>query len=721
NKPTAERLSAELTAKDIRALLAGTSSIAGRPVNASDVAVLTRTNQQAFAMQRELQACGVPSVVLGDASVFERVEAQELALVLRAISDPSDAQWVRAALSSELLGVTASELDALAHDEQGWESWLESFRRWHELWMERGFVQMFQSLLDSRGIQQRILARTDGERRMTNLLHLMELLHAASRAADLGPSGLVHWLAQQRHASGTDQSRTEDTQVRLESDERAVKILTVHRSKGLEFGIVYCPYLWNGTLLGQAEQQCFVFHDPQREDAAELVFNSGSEEHKAYKRLAEWERCAESLRLLYVALTRARHRCVVTWGALSRDFKQSPLAYVLHWPRNAAAPDRDCKAIFDRLKLDDAGMRRDLERHQQASRGLIRIRDGSATESCSERPMSGATLSALAARSLPESFRLSPHYRTTSFSGLVSGAAPEPFAIDDDEGRDRDEREIARPTELRSAEKRGSDAVLLAQFPRGARAGNFFHELLEIIDFSGRDFAGAARSKLSSFGYAESLTDSVLAALDALLDTPLRAEGPELTLRSVSVPERLNELEFHMPVLQRGADSDGTAIELDRLTRRELARTFADFPSSALPVDYAERVRRLRFLPVQGYLKGYIDLVFQKHRRWYIVDYKTNHLGDTLSAYSREELPRVMAASHYYLQYHLYTVAMHRYLAQRVRGYDYGEHFGGVYYLFLKGMTPSSGPASGVFFERPPLARIERLSSLFGGSAGVGT
>jgi exodeoxyribonuclease V beta subunit len=223
------------------------------------------------------------------------------------------------------------------------------------------------------------------------------------------------------------------------------------------------------------------------------------------------------------------------------------------------------------------------------------------------------------------------------------------------------------------------------------------------------------QTKLASFGYAASLAETILAALDAFLDTPLSDSPEPLTLRRITPRQRLNELEFHMPVADAGTrpGRQPADLKLGRVTRQQLARIFADCPSDALPVEYAQRVRRLQFLPIEGYLKGYIDLVFEEQGRWYIVDYKTNHLGDTPAAYAREQLPRVMSASHYFLQYHLYAVALHRYLGQRVRGYQYDTHFGGVYYLFVKGMAPSTGPERGVFFERPPLPRIERLSTLF--------
>jgi exodeoxyribonuclease V beta subunit len=193
----------------------------------------------------------------------------------------------------------------------------------------------------------------------------------------------------------------------------------------------------------------------------------------------------------------------------------------------------------------------------------------------------------------------------------------------------------------------------------------------------------------------------------------------------VAPEQRLNELEFYLPIGKNGSFPAGDAqkdpawlelvqrVPLDRLTRVKLSRAFSEFPSAELVPSYPELLKRLQFLPVEGYLKGYIDLVVVHDGRFYVIDYKTNHLGNRRDDYAREHLPEAMAESHYYLQYHLYALALHRYLGQRRPGYSYDAHFGGAYYLFLKGMDPASGPDYGIFFERPPRERIERLSALF--------
>jgi exodeoxyribonuclease V beta subunit len=317
-------------------------------------------------------------------------------------------------------------------------------------------------------------------------------------------------------------------------------------------------------------------------------------------------------------------------------------------------------------------------------------------------------------------------WRTASFSALASSsAAAPPDALD---GRDHDADEVAGlpgPDE--------GPPIVLGAFPRGARAGVVLHSILEQIDF---DDAGPERlrplvvEKLGAHGMPLERTDDVVRALDDVLRTPLGhgAGGP---LAGLPRRSRIAELEFWFPVatpaLRAESIESGRArsrqltldfaprshrIAIGHVTQKKLAAIFRDYPSPDLPSDYHEALSRLRFLPLRGWLKGFVDLVFERDGRYYVVDYKTNHLGDRLGAYAAARLPAALAAGHYYLQYHLYSAAVHRWLALRVPGYDYARCFGGAYYLFLKGMTPATGPASGVFFDKPPQARIEALCAL---------
>ncbi|HZO14411.1 MAG TPA: UvrD-helicase domain-containing protein, partial [Polyangiaceae bacterium] len=690
-----------VVAADIARLLRERPSIDA--LSPSDIAVLTRTNEQAFQVQAALRARAVRAVVLGDQSVFEdeQPDARDVEQLLAAIAEPSHSPAVRAALTGTLLGIRASELARFERDGT-WDEWIARFRSWQARWLSRGFVQMFRAFLAEARVFERLLALPGGERRATNVLHLMELLHGAQSALHLGPGGLLAWLRRER---ANARSRPESAQIRLESDERAVRITTIHKSKGLEYAVVYCPYLWDGRLSFQDERE-LLFHD---DDALKLTLAPETE----HRDRAKAERLAESIRLLYVALTRARHQCTVVWGGF-KDFETSALGYVLHPPVLAAREPTVSDVRAHLVNLNDERMLRDLSSLAGEHPGAIEIHPVDLDRlDLDERVDEPAPAHSPELRARVVARPVVSAWTTASFTALVSGAS-----LDTSEGRDRDERDdIALEP---AADRLG---ILLSAFPRGARAGNFFHELLEEMDFAEpiRDRTACAErvsDKLAQYRYAPELRDTVVDTLAAVVATPLNPK--KWRLCDIGAGERKSELEFHLPVAAAGAESmvpRGRQLELgfaastrQPLRARELAHVFADHPSRELAPGYAERVARLGFVPLEGFLKGYIDLVFSRDGRFYLADYKTTHLGDTLGAYAGERLPAAMAHAHYYLQYHLYAVALHRHLERRVRGYRYEEHFGGVYYLFIKGMTPAT--RSGVFFERPPRARIEALSAL---------
>ena len=736
SKTVTERVPA-LVAAEVATLLDSDARLQGRAVEPGDVAVLTRTNAQAFAVQRELAALQVPSAVLGDLSVFDdsRPEARELQLLLSAALDPGDSAALRAALSTDTIGLTAEALLPGGEGDERLDHWTEQFRRFGDLWERRGFVRMFRAVLETAHVRARLLALSDGERRLTNLLHLGELLHTAERNEHLGPAGLLNWLARERGGS-VAAARGEATQIRLESDERVVKITTVHRSKGLEYPIVFCPFLWDGKLLFDSELATPVLHDSGADDALVLALDPSADDVER----ARWEKLAESVRLLYVALTRARHRCVVVWGRFAPSFATSALAYLLHSQAAAgsgqggAAPGGgqriDTATLAGELKKrSDDEILADLENLAQASDGSVELRIVEPTRDAVPWVQDAATPPALSYRSVSTPVR--PWWRTASFTELSRHAAdaPPPGA---GEGRDRDERTdpMVSPT-LPLVDD--SSPILLTEFPRGPKAGNFFHELLEHLDFGAAEpeMRLLVSAKLTDYGYPRSLADLVCGALGEVLHTPLgRSPKRPLRLCDIARAERLDELEFQLPVaaaaaarsVPRGTQlallfpDDGTVdqalVPIGPLTAAKLSAIFSDHPSPVLAPDYAGRVAELGFLPLQGFLKGYIDMVFRHGGRWFLADYKTNHLGDRLLDYAPGRLPTAMARGHYYLQYHLYAVALHRFLGRRLSGYRYREHFGGVYYLFLKGMTPATAGRTGVFFERPPEARIEALSEL---------
>ena len=667
-------------------------------LRAGDVAVLVRTNAQAMAMQRAMRRLRIPSVLRSQESVLTSDEAGELLTLLRAVHEPGDAGRVRAALATDLLGLTGDHIAALRDDDRAWEVWARRIRSWRETWEKGGFIQLFRRVLEARTktgtltdappAHARLLGMVDGERRMTNLLHLAELVHRAEVQGRMGCGGVLRWLA--RHIADPKQ-QADAAELRLESDELAVQLVTIHKSKGLQYPVVYCPYLWK-RWRGDSDKPC-VFHDPEQRDRATLDLGTGElAEHRV---LAGRESLAEDQRLLYVALTRAEHLCVTVWGAFT-GAGSSPLGYLLHRPAGLIDPKR----LDANLRgLDDDQLRADLQRIAAGTDGAIAVEDLS-MEPAPVAPPAEAGQQPLSARSARRSVRLP--WWPSSFSRLA--ASEEALTPDEAEGLDRDR--AAEDPRTRRPDAVGEDRVVLWEFPKGARPGSCIHEIYEDLDFQTPDgLTDLVKAKLGRFGLsADRWGDTLAGAIRDSLATPLDVDTGRLVLAGISASQRVNEMEFIFPVAHgRGR----------RLTAGRLASVLGRHGGPA--ARYADRARGLGFGALRGYLRGFIDLTFEHEGRWYVADYKSNWLGEGRDHYDDVGIWSAMAGHHYVLQYLLYLVALHRFLRVRLPDYDPNRHLGGTYYLFLRGMDPSTGPARGVFEDRPPAALILELSAMLDG------
>jgi exodeoxyribonuclease V beta subunit len=686
----------QLIAYEVVQLLRSGATIDGEPVRPRHLAVLCRTNAQARSTQAELTKLRVPTVLDGDSSVFDTEMADELSRVLWAVAQPADGRKRNAALCSSILGVDGESLHRMRTDETGLELWLERFTRFNQIWHERGFFQMLHPLLDEANVQQKLLARVDGERRLTDLLHLGELLQQAAVQQQLGPLALLQWLARMREGPRVELA-AESAQLRLEHDEHALKLTTVHRSKGLEYPIVLCPFLWAA---GPGESKDVRFHDP--EDGERIKLDLGSEQHTEHQRLAEREAFAESLRILYVALTRAKHRCYVVLG---RFYKSglSPLGYLVHQGQAAQPSPEDVEARL--CELDDASLRADLRALCDASHGAIGVRDIAFAAS----PRYDAVDSHegdLAARTAT---RVLQHWpRMSSFSRLTADQSA-PLSAPAEQGLDLDEIAPAIDELAQLGDTVKSQAkVLLHDFPAGPRPGSLIHSIYEHIDFRRSDpdeLRAQVERLLALYGLdPQRHAETLLLAIDHTLKTALDAADPPLMLARIAREQRLDELEFTLSTPAAGST----------LSASRLASVLERHRAPANAPDYPERLRALRMVPPTGFLKGFIDLVFRDGERFFIVDYKSNWLGSSPLDYQPSRLVHAMREHHYFLQYHLYGVALHRHLRLRLPGYDYERHFGGVYYLFVRGMSPEHRRGTGVFFDRPELALIEALAHALG-------
>jgi len=683
----------------------------GHPLQAGDIAVLVRSHAEGSLMRQALAGVGVGSVELAQTSVFASADAQELERILVAILEPGRESLLRAALATELLGCDAQDIEALSSDEAAVLQRMAQFSDYRAIWLQHGVGPMLRQLTAGEGIARRMLLRADGERRLTNLRHLSECLHEAAREHP-GPEALLRWLQRQRR----EDQGAEATQVRLESDRNLVQIVTIHKSKGLEYPVVFCPFLWDGSAGGgRGESMPREYHD----DAGLPTIDYRPGEDKAIKRRMQLERDAERLRLIYVALTRAVHRCYLVVGSYrvrsGRGFSASectgnPLNWLVAGAGIKPEEWRDSKTSPQRIVDAWTTLASVAAPHAM----LERLPDDEPVPVNIPRP-SPDDLAAL-----PPPTHIASGWWIGSYSSLAHGAKSE-AAADHDLRVQGDSlpplpgegwgggspSEVPGPADLPlplppAGERTGegdSPPPDILHFPRGPRAGESLHAVFERVDFTQPEkwseaIAHALRARPPQAGTAAitAWQSMSLRMLQDVTATPLPAGH---RLDQIPPNRRLIELEFSLP-----------SVGLDAHT---LAATLRQ---------HGYPVSGLAFGRLDGYLRGFIDLVYEHQGRWHVLDWKSNHLGWSAADYGPQAVRRAMDEQGYHLQYLLYTVALHRYLKQRLRGYDYDTHFGGVSYLFVRGVRPTwtnrDGSPAGVFFDRPKRQAIEALDVLIG-------
>ncbi len=638
------------------------------PLKGGDIAVLVASHRQAGEVAAELAARGVPSVRRGKENVWHSEEADELSAVLAAYAEPGREGALRYALASRLLGRSAADLAACSEDAQAWDREREAAERYHQLWQQQGFMRAFRAWLDEQHVAPRLLALVDGERRLTNLLHLAELLQTESLQRP-GLEQLLAWFNAQRSA----EAHGEDALLRLESDAERVQIVTIHTSKGLEYPLVFCPYLWDGALLRQHEDiSCHA-------DDGTPLLDLGSEQFDVHRERARHERFAEKLRLTYVALTRARDRLWLHWGPVDCKPKKdgtlgdsglhsSALAWLLHG-RGLPGKDALIELAGHLQSLSPQELRAEIEHLITSSQGQMAIqplRESEASAAGEQRAPAPQQLATLQ-RSLHSAWRIG------SFSGLAAGMHME--------APDRD------GLVLPDASEPGTGFFA---FPRGARAGTCLHAILEDWARGKGALNELIEPGLSGHGISSDWQAVALAHLQQVIDADLDGQG--LTLAGLNPSRRLPELGFTFPL---------AGLDVQRL------RAILCDPAHGLAAPMREAAARLEFDSLKGFLKGFIDLTFEHDGRWYIADYKSNWLGPDASYYGGERLLQALAAEHYYLQYLIYLVALRRFLRQRLDDFQ-NEQLGGAYYLFLRGM-----PSAGVYFSRPSDELLDALDTLF--------
>jgi exodeoxyribonuclease V beta subunit len=648
------------------------------PLKPADIAILVRSHNEASEIRAALAQRNVRSVFLSDRdSVLESIEAHDVLLWLRAAAEPASDAAMRAALATRSLDLGYAELERLNVDERHWERRGQQWFELRETWRRGGVLAMLHRLLHVFDLPARLLNAPGGERALTNLLHLAELLQQAASTIE-GEQALIRHLAER--IADTSSHHGDDQIVRLESDDDLVKVVTIHKSKGLEYPLVFLPFACASG--GSRGGHGYRYHDG---DGAQLELLSAShdgagESVREAKDAAERAALQEDLRLLYVAMTRARHACWVGVAPVSHNTAKKPQVH-----RGAFG-----HLLTGGTEIDNGAIEGLLRELAKGHPSIVVEYMPAPHERAYEPTRRDET--PLPARQ-PRIARAAPWW-IASYSALryADDAVVAPETAADDVIVEYASEPVAT----------SADVATIHGFERGAEAGTFLHDLLEWVAEEGFAAIAADPARLRDTvarrcerrGWERAI-EPLTGWLLGFLRTPLALpEGGKLVLGELDDPSRYRaELEFLFEA--RGVDT----LVLDRIVREHT------LDGAARPSLAADKVN--------GMLKGFIDLIVEHEGRWYVADYKSNWLGVDDRAYTPAAMRHSILDSRYELQYALYLLALHRQLRARLgAAYDYDTHVGGAVYLYLRGID---GKGHGVHVERPPRAMIDALDALFEG------
>lgn len=695
-------------AADIGRLLNSGATFCDKPIQAEDVAVIVETHKDARACFDALTTAGIPAVYTGDSDVFNSPAGDDWLCLLEAFDQPHRSGLVRAAATTMFFGRTAEEL--AAQGDTLTDAIADQLRAWADHARERGVAAVFEAA-NLTGMGRRVLSWHDGERHMTDLAHLTQVLHDTAHRERFGLPALRDWLRTQREERSGSQSGRAERNRRLDSDAAAVQIMTVWVSKGLQYPVVYLPFAFNRNI---QTRDIVLFHEGRTRCLH--IGGEDSPDQPAVAALGRAEAASDDVRLTYVALTRAQSQ-VVAWWAPSYDEPNGGLSRLLRGrrPGEVVVPDR-----CDPPKIDDADALTALRAWETAG-GPVLEESVPADTVALQPPDQPRTL---AVRHFHRT--IDTAWRRTSYSGLIraaeaGGVTSEPEVVELDD-------EVADIPVTEPVPEAGADVPSpMADLPTGAKFGSLVHAVLEHADPFAPDLAAELERRIDEHAVwwpVDVAPDALARALLPMHDTPLGPLAPGLTLRQIGLRDRLRELDFEFPLAGgdvRGAAPTITLADVGRLLKQHL-------PAGDPMAVYVDRLtdRSLGAQSLRGYLTGSIDAVLRvpdtTGARHLVVDYKTNWLGEPekpLSAadYSRSRLAEAMLHSDYPLQALLYCVVLHRFLRWRQPGYRPEQHLGGVLYLFVRGMCGPTTPVvdghpAGVFSWQPPAALIVAVSDL---------
>ncbi|WMY97132.1 MAG: exodeoxyribonuclease V subunit beta [Arsenophonus sp.] len=645
-------------------------------LTASDIMILVRNSYESKIIQEELRKFNISSVFLSNyESVFSTAEALDILWLLQAVLSPEREKNLRRALATALIGLNAEEIEELSKNDNQLEIWIKEFHHYLLIWERYGILAMFKDMISNQRIAKNLLKDTvNGERRLIDVMHLFELLQE-SESEFHNKHATISWLAQQ---IDKPDPLLENQQRRVESNINFVSISTIHKSKGLEYPIVWLPFICKFS-----QKKLAIFHERKKfQICLDLTDNLKN------LKLADEERLAEDLRLLYVALTRAIYHCSVGVAPLCKKRHNEKIFYdtVLH--KSALG-----YLLQKGKKGSSALLLNTLKSLINKDIGITLVNNINTFSSYCKK---NRTIKLLAKKF---SGKINDIWRVTSYSELkkndISTLSNKVmntnlnFDINLKTLNFKFKNYQYSHNFLYQKEKSKKS---VHTFPKGVIAGNFLHSILELLPFNKDPKKSWLIERLEEFGFSSEWASMLKIWLLNIFNAPLLEN--DFRLSNIISKYRLNEMKFCFSIKKILCPS-----LLDNLAHRY------DFLSKNSPP--------LNFEQVQGFLQGYIDLIVFWKKKYYLIDYKSNWLGEGSFSYNQQAIKHAMIYNRYDLQYQLYTLAIHRYLRTRLPNYNYQKHFGGVIYIFLRGIDNKNSHGYGIYYNLPVYAFINSLDQLF--------
>lgn len=681
-----EDVATQWTSSKVQQLLFEENRYDDHPVQPSQIAILVNAHWQANSMQAALQKAGVESLIVADRSVFASPEAEAIDRLLAAIESPSRQAIVRAAIATLLFGYDYQDFQTDAPTEGAIEALYILFYSWNRDWQSRSFAKVLTELFRKTDAYTRLSQVKGGEKAIVNFQHLADLLHEEKERHDLSPASLRLYLQQKQEEASTTNS---EWQQKMPNDSSKVQIYTIHKSKGLEFPFVFVPFI--GLQVPKGNSEAPLYHASN--DSESLTLDLDDTPTKQSREKAFNESLAEFSRLLYVALTRAK---AASWLIIPPycKSKNSPGPYLQHLLNSEAVSS--VETSNDAYQI----LHETLAPFASKNEGATHLETFDPSEPFTK------DYDVIANSVSDEKFQAKEFTRTTpirqervlSFSALSYSSHT---TVNDIEAPDRDTNSHIHLNPI-EADHQDPEPFSIFALPKGTATGNLIHHVLENLEFARPStWKRTIESSLKDLAYPHAYAlQSILRQIEILMAKPLETGSDHILLGELSAEQKRVEAEFALPstghllgniqnaLRQSGAAGDATLGSWagDFLTRENTS--------------YGSMTR------------GFIDLVFQSNGRYYIADWKSNHIGNTASHYNQRSLAAAMTGSDYHLQYLIYTVALNRFLKTRVPNYAYETHFGGVFYIFLRGIEDSPNN-NGVFFAKPKEAIIDALEEVF--------